>query len=70
MTTLTHTSGGFERAAHSPVRQHPARIATTKAQLAAIKRTVLCAVTILVATGALAAIIALKTAVYLSRLTY
>jgi hypothetical protein len=70
MTMLTHTSGAFERAAHSPVRQHASQTAAAKAQLAAIKRVMLCAVTILVATGALAAIIALKTAIYLSRLNY
>jgi hypothetical protein len=70
MTMLTHTRGVFERAAHFPVRQHPARTAAAKAQLAAIKRFILCAVTILMATGALAAIIALKAAIYLSRLNY
>jgi hypothetical protein len=69
MTMLTHTRGAFERAA-APVRQHPAPTAAAKAQLAAIKRYILCAVTILVATSALAAIVALKTAVYLSHLTY
>jgi hypothetical protein len=70
MTMLTPTRGGFERAAPSPVRPHPARIAATKAQLAAIKRLVRCAVTVLVATGALAAIIGLKAAIYLSRVNY
>jgi hypothetical protein len=70
MTMLTHSRGAFERATPSPVGQHPARTTPAKAKLAAIKRFILCAVTILLATGALAAIMALKVAIYLARLTY
>jgi hypothetical protein len=70
MTMLTHTRGVFERAAYLPVSRHPARTAAAKAQLAAVKRFCLCAAAILTAGTVLTAIIALKTAIYLSRFNY
>jgi hypothetical protein len=70
MTMLTHTHGPFERDAHSPASRNTAQTAAAKAQLAAIRRFCLCAVAILAAGGTLAAISALKTAIYLSRLNY
>jgi hypothetical protein len=70
MAMLTHTRGVFERAAPTPVSRHTVPTTAAKAQLAAIKRFALCLVTVLVATGALAAIIALKAAIYLSRVNY
>jgi hypothetical protein len=64
MTMLTHARGPFERAARSPARPYP------KAHLAAIKRFVAGVLTILAAGTAVAAIMALKIAIYLPRLTH
>lgn len=62
MTTLTHDL-------HSPVRtpENRARAETEKTRLPAIRRFLLSALAILLAGGGLAAVLALKTAVYLSR---
>jgi hypothetical protein len=70
MTMLTHSRGAFERRARSPVAQHAARTAAAKARRTAIRRFCRGAVTILAATGVLAAIIALKAVIYLLRFHY
>ena len=72
MAMLTHTRGVFERAA--PYTGEPAHRPDNCREgatgWAIRKRFALCLVTVLVATGALAAIIALKAAIYLSRVNY
>jgi hypothetical protein len=70
MTMLMHTRGPFERAADSSDRQDAVATAAAKAHLAAIKRFCICALTVLAAGGVLAAIIALKATIYLSRFNY
>jgi hypothetical protein len=69
MTMLTHTRGRFERTAHSSGRQGAVGTAA-KAHPATIKRFCICALTLLAAGGALAAIIALKAAIYVPRFNY
>ena len=63
MAMLTHD---FERPFRSPANQPLVRPDAAKAHLAAIKRVCLCALTVLLAGGAVAAVIALKTAIYFS----
>jgi hypothetical protein len=63
MTMLTHTRGPFERARYS--RRDTVGAGTAKAHLAMIKRFCLGALTILLAGTAVAAIMALKIAIYL-----
>jgi hypothetical protein len=70
MTMLTHTRGRFERTAHSSGRQGAIGTAAAKAHPATIKRFCICALTLLAAGGALAAIIALKAAIYVPRFNY
>jgi hypothetical protein len=70
MTMLTHTRGPFERVPYASGRRDTAGAGAAQAHLAMIKRFCICALTMLVAGGAVAAVIALKTAVYLSRLNY
>jgi hypothetical protein len=70
MTMLTHSRGRFERVLYSSGRRDNVRAGAAQAHLATIKRFCVCALTVLVAGGAVAAVIALKTAVYLSRLNY
>jgi hypothetical protein len=70
MTMLTHSRGPFETASYSSGKRDNVRAGAAQAHLATIKRFCICALTLLVAGGAVAAIIALKTAVYLSRLNY
>jgi hypothetical protein len=67
MTMLTHTRGPFERAAHSSVRPYPG---SAKAHLTAVKRFLAGVLTILAAGTAVAAIMALKIAIYLPRLIH
>ena len=67
MTMLTHARGPFQRA---PGRQEAATPGAAEAHLAMIKRICICVVTVLMAGAALAGIIALKAAIYLSRLNY
>jgi hypothetical protein len=69
MTMLTHTRGIFERAARSPVRQHPV-LTGAKARRATIRRLCRGAVTILATGGVLTAIIALKAVIYLLRFNH
>jgi hypothetical protein len=64
MAMLTHD---FERPVGPAGRQQPAQVDSAKAHFAMIKRFCLIASTLLLAGGALAAIIALKTAIYFSR---
>jgi hypothetical protein len=68
MTMLTHTRGPFERAPYSAGNRDTITAgAAAAAHLAMIKRFCLGAVTILAAGGAVAAIMALKIAIYLPR---
>jgi hypothetical protein len=66
MTMVMHTRGPFERAAGSSQRRNPARTGAA-AHLAMIRRFCVTAVTILAAGTAVAAIMALKLAIYLPR---
>ena len=67
MTMLTHTRGPFERARYSSGSQSPIRAGSAAAHLATIKRFCIGAVTIVVTGMAIAAIMALKIAIYLPR---
>jgi hypothetical protein len=67
MTMLTHARGPFERTPYSSGGRDPAMAGRAVAHLAMIKRFCVAAVTILAAWAALAAIMALKIAVYLPR---
>jgi hypothetical protein len=68
MTMLTHTHGPIERSSYSPPQErNAARADATSTRLAAIKRLCLCVCAALLA---VAAIIALRTAVYLARFNY
>jgi hypothetical protein len=67
MTMLTHTRGPFERAPCSSGGQDPAAAGSAAAHLAMIKRFCVAAVTLLAAGAAVAAIMALKVAIYLPR---
>jgi hypothetical protein len=60
MTMLTHARGPFQRPTYSPERQDAATPGAAEAHVAMIKRFCICALTILLAGGALAGIIALK----------
>jgi len=65
MTMLTHTRGPFEWARYSSARRDTVGAGAAKAHLAMIKRFCLGALTILLAGTAVAAIMALKIAIYL-----
>jgi hypothetical protein len=67
MTMLTHMRGPFERARRPLEKRIDARAGSAAAHPATIKRFCLGAVTILVAGSAVAAIMALKIAIYLPR---
>ena len=64
MTMLTHTRGPLERAPYSPQRRDTVAAPPAAAHLAMIKRFCMCALTVLAAGGAIAAIIALKAAIF------
>ena len=68
MTMLTHPGREFKPAPYRSGQRHTA--GTTTADFAALKRFCLCALTVLLAGGAVAGIIALKTAIALSRISY
>ena len=70
MTMLTHTRVPFERTPYSSGRRDAARAEVAQARFATIKRFCACALTVVLAAGALAAIIALKAAVYFLRFGY
>jgi hypothetical protein len=67
MTILTPTRSPAERASGTP---EAVRLGRAEARRAAVKRFFLCALTVLLAGGAIAGIIALKAAIYLSRFNY
>ena len=60
MTMLTHARSPLQRPTNSPRRQDAAAADAAEAHLAMIKRFCMCALTILLAGGTLAGIIALK----------
>lgn len=64
MTILTHTGGPLEPARHSTAGQNSAGTMTANAHLALIKRVLISALTGLAVGGTLAAIIALKAALF------
>ena len=70
MTMLTHTRGPFERAGHLLESRGSLGANNAAAHLATIKRFCLGALTILLAGSAVAAIMALKIAVYLPRILH
>jgi hypothetical protein len=70
MTMLMHTRDPLERAPSSPERRDTVKGGAAQAHLATIKRFCICALVAVAAGGALAAIIALKAAIYLSRFNY
>jgi hypothetical protein len=65
MTMLTHARGPFERARHSSGSRRTAEAGRAAAHLATVRPFCLRAVAILLAAGAVAAIMALKIAIYL-----
>jgi hypothetical protein len=70
MTMLLHTRDPFKRAPCSPQRRDTVKEGAAQAHLAMIKRFCVCALAAVAAGGALAAIMALKAAIYLSRFNY
>jgi hypothetical protein len=64
MTMLMHTRGPFERARHSSPQRDRAAVRRRAAYLAMIKRFCRGALTVLAAGAALAAVIALKAALF------
>jgi hypothetical protein len=70
MTMLTHTHGPFERSSYSPQKRDTAQADAAETRLAAIKRLCLCVCAALLAGSAMAAIIALRTGIYLARFNY
>jgi hypothetical protein len=70
MTMLTNTRGPFERAPYSSGGRDTVGAGAAKAHLAMIKRFCIGAFTILAAGGAVAAIMALKIAIYLPLLIH
>ena len=69
MTVLTHPGSPIERARHAG-RQNTVETAAADARLAKFKQFCMCAFTVLLAMGALVGVIALKAAVFLSRLNF
>jgi hypothetical protein len=65
MTMLTHTRGPFERAPYSAGSRDTDRAGAATTYLATIKRFLMSILLLLAAVGALAAIMALKIAIYL-----
>ena len=61
MTMLMHTRGPFERAPNSPERQDATGADAAEARLAMIKQFGMCALTLLLAGGALTGSVALRT---------
>jgi len=60
MTILTHARDASQRSTYSPKRQDAATPNAAEAHVAMIKRFCICALTILLAAGALALIVALR----------
>jgi hypothetical protein len=69
MTMLTHTHHPSNRTPYSPERQNAAAVAA-KAHLGMIKRFCMCALTVLLAGGALAGIIGLRAIAVLHTLNF
>jgi hypothetical protein len=70
MTMLTHTRGPFKPAIHSSGERDTAGTGIANSHLAIARQFCRYALTILIVGGAVAGIIALKTAIALSRLGY
>jgi hypothetical protein len=70
MTMLTHTGGPVEPARHSSSARDAAETGATTARMATIKRFWMSVLAVLIAGGALAGIIALKAAIFLSRISH
>ena len=68
MTLLTHTGGSFEPAPHSTTKQ--GMTGAANAHRAMIRRICLLAGLFLLALSTVGGVIALRTAIFLSRLTY
>lgn len=68
MTMLTHTHS-LERSSYSP-QNRDAETDAADTRIATIKRICLCTCAALLAGGAMAGIIALRTAIYLARFNY
>jgi len=68
MTMLTHTHS-LERSSYSP-QSRDAEADAAGTRIATIKRICLCTLAALLAGGAMAGIIALRTAIYLARFNY
>ena len=69
MTMLTHTHS-LERSSYSPQSRDAETDDDAGTRLATIKRICLCACAALLAGGAMAGIIALRTAIYVARFNY
>ena len=67
MTMWTHTGGPLKRAPYTAGSQDSARVGAAAAYLAMIKRFSMCVLMMLGAGVAIAAIMALKVAIYLPR---
>lgn len=70
MTMLTHTGNRLKPASYSSGRRATAGATPVGAHLAVFKRFCVCAVAVLLAGGAVAGIIAVKTAAYFWRFPY
>ena len=70
MTMLTHAGNRFKPASYSSGRRDIAGAAPVGAHLATFKRFCVCAVAVLLAGGAVAGIMAVKTAAYFWRFPY
>jgi hypothetical protein len=70
MTMLTHTGGPFKPARDSSTAQEAAGTAAASARMAMVKQFCVHALTVVIAGVALAGIIALKAAIFLSRVSY
>ena len=70
MTMLTHPGGPFEQAPDSSGRQTTVEAGAADARRAKIKQFCMCALSVVLAVGVLAGIIALRAAFFLSRLNF
>jgi urea transporter len=70
MTMLTHLGGPFKRAPYSSGKREAAVSGTAQAHLAVIKRFGICVLMALLVGSAVAGVMALKAAVFLSRFNY
>jgi hypothetical protein len=70
MTMLMHPGSRFKPASHASRRRDVVGLPPADAQLAAIKRFFLCVLAALLAGGAVAGVIAIRTAAYFWRFPY